>query len=328
MKASAILISLFLLPLAAAHAGVISGGGGGAFVCRDKATGAVLDSELVDLFEARANNVKVKYDNVTPIKKQVEDAIAKLRIIAPEFGEEVLKAWPEVYAHRAGSDDTEIDVPTDVDKHYSKKGCKLEGMMYFDDRHQNLVMNHEIFDKQKTKTDFAASYLHESIYKVMRDKELPGGRDSVLTRIIVGCLVANQDAGECLRLQKTAVPSGSAVWNCRAVGNEGVAVSFYLSESLKGDSFLVTLVQVGKTPIEYKTVLAFDRHIQTLPDFSPDSHGTLYELKDSKIVGLQDLGNPVGELLSTIEIPQKMTRGAPIQIHVNDSDQNYICKGK
>jgi hypothetical protein len=332
MKATALLLSLLILPLlltaAAAQAGVISGGGGGAYVCRDKVSGAVRSSELVDLFEARSNNIKVKYDNVTPVKKQVEAAIGKLEIIAPAFGHQVREAWAYVYSHRAGGAGVKVDDPQDVDKHYSKEGCRLTGMMYFDDRRGNLIINPLIFNKQKTKTDFAASYLHEAIYKVMRDNSLPGGRDSVMTRILVGCLVADQDAGECLRLHKTALPKGHDVWNCSVIGDGGVAVSFFLSGASSGEAFQVILAKVGDTTFKYQTVLQFEKQIQTLPDFSPDSHGDVYNLKDAKILSLEDLGNPVGEdLLSTIEIPREITKGSPITILVNGSGQKYTCKG-
>ena len=82
-------------------------------------------------------------------------------------------------------------------------------MLYNGDSNQ-LDMKEEIFSKLKTKTDIAATWAHEAIYKILREKN--AHTSSKLTRRLVGCLFS--DDNDCLRAVKASIPTDTFVYQC------------------------------------------------------------------------------------------------------------------
>ena len=196
----AILPFFVFLSGAEAFGGAMNGGGGGgAYVCRDGSK-TVESAELLDLFEVEHAGQAVAYDDATPVDIQVTSAIQLLGTVDSSFGSDVLAAWKFIQTHKVSEpNDSIIPAPTDADPNLLKAGCPLVGMMYFDDLKQRLFIQQDIFDAQKRPTAFAASYVHESIYKVLRNKY--NAHDSHFARELTGCLFSNDFAG-CLNLSK------------------------------------------------------------------------------------------------------------------------------
>jgi hypothetical protein len=194
----AVLIGLSSLYADSARAGGFNGGGGGALVCKDN-SGKILSAELLDLFETRElSQQTIVYDNVTPVEQQVAKAIDKLGRFDGQFKLKVLAAWKQIQTHTTeASDALVIDPPADAKKKFHKEGCSFEGMMYYDGDRQRLFIKMPIFQAQNTITDMAASYMHESIYKVLREQYFD--TDSIQTRKITGCLFVD-DVASCLRI--------------------------------------------------------------------------------------------------------------------------------
>lgn len=311
-----------------ATAGVISGGGGGAFVCRDGAN-QVVAVELVDLFEAEANGITIHYDDGVPVAAQVAAAIQKLSPIYPAFAEQVQKEWTIVQARQAGGPDVVVDTPTDVDKHYSKRGCSLEGMMYFDDVRGNLIINTSLFQLQKTKTDFAASYLHEAIYKAMRDESLPGAVDSTLTRRIVGCLVSDQDLGLCLGLAKPQIPTKAEAWSC-GLPIDGIGLidfNLFRTDRTSANWYFV-LNSIDGAAFSYRPqgyfISGITLPIQTDPSQPPvpADQLDLHLIESVSIGGLKGLGSPIGPGVVMTEVKSLK----PLTIEFEGGQQKFVCK--
>ena len=211
---------LFTLNLAQAESegdaeGPRTGGGGGAYVCRN--AGKEIESvELLDLFETRElDGQAIAYDDQTPPEQQVDQALERLREIHPDFAAQTGRAWNQIKGHITwGSDKLDIKPPNDARSHFSKKDCELEGMMYYNGANQRLIVKSATFKAQKRNTEVAASYMHEAIYKALRDKF--DAHNSLLARHLNGCLFA-ENAGDCLGLVSVKkVPAGfKHVWDCK-----------------------------------------------------------------------------------------------------------------
>lgn len=180
------LLQVLSLFIAVAQAGVISGGGGGGFVCRDgKKT--VVKTVLLDFWEARKTMGLTIVDDPSPVEEQFKKANERLAMIDSALAADVAKSYAYIKNHTVmGGDEVTIPPPKDAKVEIFDKNCPLEGMMYFDDRRKNLVIKTELFEMLGSNTETAAAYFHEALYKTMRDNHLEGGGDSVLTRIKIG----------------------------------------------------------------------------------------------------------------------------------------------
>lgn len=321
-----ILFSLnFLLLLSNSSAGthvpqgVVNGGGGGAYVCRGQ-DNEVKEVHLVDLFEAEANGLTINYDNPASIDSQVEEAIAKLASIHPWFASEVGHAFKHVRANEKGGPNVVIEKPTDVNEKYSKAGCALEGIMFFDDLRGTLVRNTTLFAGLKFNRAFAAAYLHEAIYKVARDFKLPGRENSVRTRLLVGCLMAEGDLGSCLQLSPLVRPQGKNVWKCETM-LKGNKTSFYI-HGFTGQVVRLTAIQQGSLTYSHQTYSEFyDPRLDLGSDDSFESKVVgEYDYMRGGVNGFLEGIGGVLPIRSLVVLSVK-----PLTIKINDESKKVKC---
>lgn len=217
-----LLFFLTIMARAQQAVGPGDGGGGGAYVCRNP-DGSIKSSMLVDLWEAErttfnGRKLKIKYSDEDP-HAQFERAMDKLREQDPELADVVAQEKENIFRRAEMlADDEEIPVPDDLKTRRNPKGCSATGMMYYEEDSKyfagdsdKLVVDKEIFKALRTKTDIAAAWAHEAIYKVFRDRK--GQRDSKLTRRLVGCLFS--DGKDCLQPQKKNLLHGQLGYHCK-----------------------------------------------------------------------------------------------------------------
>jgi len=197
-------------------AGGASTGGGGAFVCRNAATGKVESSELLDLWEGRAIAGWNINDNDNPVDLQVGNALIKLKAFDSSLYERVQR---EMLLIRKSAKYFPVAVsfpaPADANPRYSKTGCPLEGMMLYDGDYNRLSVASETFSHLVSNTNIAAAWVHESIYKVLRD--VMKQQDSVNSRKLTACLFSTDD---CLGSSGFAVPNTAQTYECKSANQD------------------------------------------------------------------------------------------------------------
>lgn len=207
LLAAAAMITAF-----SAYAGTKDGGGGGAYVCRN-GKGSIRKAMLADLWEAQNTTIRwphkkgtlrVEKSNASAIE-QFKKALAKLAEVDPGFASEVEAAFQKVWGDIVVvPPEVSIAVPNDLKNVFFPTGCPAEGMMYYDDDTELLNVRSDIFEAmdKESQTDKAAAYMHEALYKVLRDQA--GHEDSRRARRLVGCLFSSED---CLPVQSFNAPS-------------------------------------------------------------------------------------------------------------------------
>lgn len=230
MTKKMLLILMFISCASLSRAGGVDGGGGGAFVCRDS-KGNLLNSELLDLWEAgKINQLEIERSQ-DEIDIQIENAILKLDPLLTEFLNPIRLEVKTIMANaRALSADVGLPVPKDANPKYQKKNCSLEGMMYFDGDLNKVFYNMETYEKLLSNTDKAAAWAHEAIYKYMREHY--GETNSFNSRKLVGCLFAKDcdlksslmTIEERLKIESTSNDESGVLFKCADEKSE-----FYIS---------------------------------------------------------------------------------------------------
>ena len=167
------------------------GHGGGGFICvKNQAI-----SELVDLWEASAiGGLEIKR-TVEPIPIQAERAINKLKLQNLNFGtlvEMEFKKLPSIM--RKLSPGVALAKPHDLYNGFEKAGpCFLAGLALYVDDENVLYYDEKAIEFGANEdwaplpiTDQAALWVHEAVYKVLRDTQHV--TDSRKARAIVGQL--------------------------------------------------------------------------------------------------------------------------------------------
>ncbi|MBA2404814.1 MAG: hypothetical protein H0V66_08590 [Bdellovibrionales bacterium] len=219
------LLSLTVIPALGQSMGSGSSGGGGAYVCRSN--GEITKSHLVDLWESenidfpwpqlRKTKLNINY-TASSWKTILNGALKNLDQIDPNLSNQVRIEIKEIIANiYLLPADVSITVPSDLLTNYFPRGCAPEGMMYYENDFQRVNINKEIFDKLATQTDIAASYLHEAIYKVLRDSKHKHF-NSKGTRRLVACLFDK----DCYSA-KFSYPKDRIVYFCESESFEGYA---------------------------------------------------------------------------------------------------------
>lgn len=199
-----------ILTSALARAGGASTGGGGAFVCRDEATGAIQSSELLDLWEGRLIqtwNIPLTND---PVDQQISKALLKLSKVDTGLFRRALQELSNIQAKAQYlPPEVSFPVPTDTLSIYSKAGCPLEGMMLYDGSFDRLNIASETYQHLTNNTNKAAAWVHETIYKLLRDLE--NQNDSREARKLTACLFATDD---CLGTAGYVIPNNGRTYYC------------------------------------------------------------------------------------------------------------------
>lgn len=168
--------------------------GGGAVVCRNPSNGSIRSVELLDVWEAELEGWKPQ-DAQQGFDRLTQVLLDRLSLLNPEFAEHVKQALPEIMAMRKDvPSGVGIVPPDDARNNLIKEGCSLEGVARFvtattnpvgTPRPDTLYVNPRLYEKMDPLSQ-AALWIHEAIYKVLRDME--NAKDSVLTRQLVAAI--------------------------------------------------------------------------------------------------------------------------------------------
>lgn len=184
-----------------------SSGGGGGFYCATNN-----QTEVLDLWEGQAVygfNINRSDEEVVT---QIKSALDKLKVIIPLLHDDVkeiifgLKETAEILP--AG---TTLAFPHDALPDYTKEGCNLIGLMFYDSFKEAVMYEESSIQKLQSKTDEAALWVHEAIYKVLRDKFKEA--NSRATRRLVGCLFSD-NCGEKLKTTEQIISGKKQVYQC------------------------------------------------------------------------------------------------------------------
>lgn len=204
------LLSLFvvtlLVPVKSLYAeGGQDSGGGGAFICANKA-----DSEVLDLFEARLAGLTIK-TSPAPVPVQIEEALRRFNpssTLYKRMKETLLKVQSAKRIPVPPGFD--LAWPSDAKNKYAKSGCQAKSVILFNDRDNSMDFDESAY-KQLPNTQAAALIVHETVYKFLR--ETTKDRSSTRARKLVGHLFAvesqeefNQAVAEIADFYPMAVP--------------------------------------------------------------------------------------------------------------------------
>jgi hypothetical protein len=204
---SVIALSLALVPATALARGGDVGNGGGAYICQDP-HGRIKSALLLDLWEGQRDwkkqglPYKIQKSNA-PVETQIEQAMQKLMNSDPNLFAKVNAMLPIVRAHVDHLVGEDLPPPTDTDYTHYPHGCPLGGVAAFHDDTGVLEIQDEIVAAFTSRTDEAALYLHEALYKVLRERV--GETTSIRTRKLVAKLFSDFP----LKTAKKGVPSNA-----------------------------------------------------------------------------------------------------------------------
>jgi hypothetical protein len=182
-------------------AGTATSGGGGAYVCRD-AQGNVTSVKFVDIWEAE--NIPWTWDpvgvgvgtlrfdrnaNLTQ-DEHLARAIEKLSPVDFLLAEELKKTIDQMRnSVNYLPESIDVILPPDLDVAYAPRGCPPEGIMRYNGDTKLLDVKKEYFDRISSELEWAAIWLHESIYKIFREKA--EHEQSLLSRRLTACLLSS-----------------------------------------------------------------------------------------------------------------------------------------
>lgn len=217
-KISILLILFLQFYSLLAAAGNEHGNGGGAMVCRDQ-NNKIVSAELLDLFESRSIGLTFPEIAKSP-EIYIQSGLHRISMNNPFLGARVRKALKD-------NQKIVIEVPEGiavappVDAHpwLYKEGCALEGVAQYRKLPdgERIFLNTRIL-KTMSNLDQAALWLHEAIYRVLRETD--GDQDSIRTRHYVSLALRNESLIK-------QVPSQNHVISCFAGQNaENEILSF------------------------------------------------------------------------------------------------------
>lgn len=218
-----LLAAVTLMYAPVSFAGTKDGGGGGAYVCYDSSISAptIKYSLLADLWESdhtpfkwphKTGKIHISYNNEIAAEDQFNQALAKLASLDPKFATQVRVERDNLFSQRNSLDDSiSITVPDDLKLGYFPTGCPAQGMMYYNGESEQLDVREDLFSTLRTKTDVAAAWMHEAVYKIMREKHLK--ENSIGARRLVACLFS--DEAGCLSA-KTEIPNDRVIFECES----------------------------------------------------------------------------------------------------------------
>lgn len=175
-----------------------SGGshGGGAMACPSVDSKGIktITYRLLDFWEAekglRPFEKKLTIpQSQLPVATQIGNAIAQMRIINPDYAEQIEDSYREVIKKKKSRKDLSLEAPTDTLQPYVCKDGYRVGVGSYSDVDDELSYDSSILSKM-SKTDQAGFWLHEAIYYQMR--ETLNVKNSVVTRLIVADLFSTE----------------------------------------------------------------------------------------------------------------------------------------
>ncbi len=201
-----------------------SSGGGGGFYCS-----ATDQTELLDTWEGRnLYGYTIPSSNVD-VQLQLNQALLKLQKIAPHISDKVKFLVSDLQTKAiplpAG---VELAFPHDALPDFQKSNCQLRGLMFFDGSRNVLRYDAELVKKLTNNTDIAALWMHEAVYKTLRDDFQE--TNSKASRKIVACLFSSKGCLDNLKTLEQMLPTNRNVYRC---GNQAATYFMYANANNK-----------------------------------------------------------------------------------------------
>jgi hypothetical protein len=230
-----IVLKTWLLSLAFAHAmtGTATSGGGGAFVKRSAdGNHAVESALLIDLWEAghisfawpkKPGTIDIQENTSSSAEELIGQWLTRLSTVDPALAAQVQDDYLYVRAHvNPLSAGTMLTLPDDLKLAYYPADYPPEGMMHFNGDSSGLKsvdpgtsgwldINMDIFDHLASPLHVAAAWMHEALYKTMRESTFAHA-NSIMSRHLNACLFS-ADA-DCLAAKRIELPKDRWVFQC------------------------------------------------------------------------------------------------------------------
>lgn len=183
-----VILALSLLSSASSFAGPrVVGNGGVSIVCRDPNSHEITEAYLLDLFETENFGSKMPRSEAAP-DMQVEKALGRLnqtqgvQLEITRQVRDIKKSAQFISNPRVGLPLTDDALPR-----LNLKGCQYEQLAIYNPETNILLIDNEIYSSPKlSRTDAAALWVHEAVYKL--DRLLNDSKNSVVSRKLVGRL--------------------------------------------------------------------------------------------------------------------------------------------
>lgn len=227
--------SLRLLAFKPLLMGGESSGGGGGFYCSGTDS-----TEALDLWEGRTvYGFEIPSSNEN-IKLQIERALINLELLAPYLVDNVRAlVGPLIEESLALPLDVELAFPHDALPDFQKKNCKLAGLMFYDGDAKRVRFDSFLLSKLVSKTDEAALWLHEAIYKALRDNF--GETNSKASRKVVACIFSVSGCFDKLKTLDQLLPIDRKIYQCY-----NKSVTYYYFESSQNRISFILVRAIGK----------------------------------------------------------------------------------
>lgn len=231
-----LVLAVYSLNCYSAVGGESSGGGGG-FYCPGNDS-----AEVLDIWEGRAVFGYTIPSSNEDIDAQINKAAINLNRLAPHISEEVrqlaLTLKKQARALPAG---VKLAFPHDALPNFEKPNCQLQGLMFFDGDQDIVLYDPLLKSKLVSKTDEAALWMHEALYKVLRDQF--GEETSVATRKAVACVFSSKGCIDQLKTLEQILPQNQKVYKC---SNQDVTYFFFQSKQDQSKMSLILTRFMGK----------------------------------------------------------------------------------
>jgi hypothetical protein len=215
---------LLCLQIANAWGGTATSGGGGAFVKRQPmGDGPVQAAMLVDIWEARnipfdwpagvGTIVIADESGAASPEESIASALSRLANVDAALARQVESDYHYIREHvNILPKGILIQLPDDLRVDYFPKGFPPEGMMRFNGLTGLLDVNDEIFAHLISPQHVAGAWLHEALYKTLRESAYMH-RDSIAVRHLNACLLSTEES--CLPRKPAMLPKDRWVYECR-----------------------------------------------------------------------------------------------------------------
>lgn len=180
---------VFLFINSSVFAGTSSTAGGGSVLYCEQ--NGKIWTELTDLWEAVYLEKFALERSSQPVELQIQQAMTRLKSANLMFYKAVESNYYYVINNKIYLQPPYgLLPPQDVNPIFDIPGCKIDGYMFYDGDRQSVYISQKNDDLLLSNTDRAAGFIHEAIYKTMRD--LYGDTNSVRSRRIVGWLFSKE----------------------------------------------------------------------------------------------------------------------------------------
>ncbi len=175
-----IVLLLTLLLSVASFAGD-KGNGGGVHLCPNKIS-------MYDVFEAESRYGLDIYRGGVTTQDYINRAMAKVYNRAPFFHHVLQQNLAYLKSHLVIKDNIILTPVQDANILFVEEGCEYKQLANWDDLSGNILVQGKLF-KKLSPLDEAAFYMHEAVYKMMRDAY--GEVNSDLSRKMVGGMISD-----------------------------------------------------------------------------------------------------------------------------------------